>query len=110
MGIIEFMQSRDLTKDEWMLHDKEELVDLLMNCHKILESLPITNVPYAIPSLPLPEITDEEIFNEANNYGKLVKENIGNNFQDYGVEENASLDFLRGAKWLRSRYEGRDVT
>jgi len=48
-------------------------------------------------------LSDEEMEKEANNYGKLVKENIGNNYQDYGIEENASLDFLRGACWARDR-------
>lgn len=43
--------------------------------------------------------SEEEMNNEANTYGELAKDNT----PDYGVEENASLDFLRGASWLRSR-------
>ena len=41
----------------------------------------------------------EECNNEANIYGDLA----GDNMLDYGVKENASIDFLRGASWYRSR-------
>ena len=44
------------------------------------------------------EITDEEIFKEADNYAELAR-----TFEDHGLEENISMDFARGATWMRDK-------
>jgi len=73
-------------------HDRMVMFNYVSCADDIIELLEVAEMP-----------TEEEMNEEANNYGKRVKENLNNNYMDYGVEENASLDFLRGASWFRNR-------
>lgn len=49
------------------------------------------------------DITDEEIFIEADKYAKEASK-----MQDIGLNENISMDFARGAAWYRDYF--RDKT
>jgi predicted ribosome quality control (RQC) complex YloA/Tae2 family protein len=87
---VNFMQSRDLTDEEWLKLPKEEILQLYKNCYNQLKT-------YINRSSEVKEVTDEEMNEEANRYGKLAKEYF------HGAEKDASLDFLRGANWMRSK-------
>ena len=43
--------------------------------------------------------TEEEANDESDRYGKLAEDN---GIPDYGVGENASLDFVRGTNWMKN--------
>ena len=59
-----------------------------------------------IMALPIDVPSDEEMNNQSNMYGLLA---IEDHLPDYGVEENASLDFIRGANWMRNEIIKRNV-
>ena len=52
----------------------------------------------AILALPIDVPTEEEANDESDRYGKLAEDN---GIPDYGVGENASLDFVRGTNWMK---------
>lgn len=60
----------------------------------LIEQIEIEPLIDAILALPLDVPTIEEANIEANKYGEIDK-------PDYGVKENASLDFVRGTVWMR---------
>jgi len=43
--------------------------------------------------------SEDEANDESDRYGKLAE---NNEVPDYGVGENASLDFVRGTNWMRN--------
>jgi len=57
------------------------------------------NIADAILALPIDVPTEEEANDESDRYGKLAEDN---GIPDYGVGENASLDFVRGTNWMKN--------
>ena len=83
------------------MNKREQIIEILKNhidfaydnYGKVVNSNDLEIIADAILALPLEIPSLKEQNEEANNYGELVK-------PDYGVKENACLDFVRGSEWM----------
>ena len=84
--MVNFMQIRDLTDEEWLQLPKEEILQLYKNCYKMLMDFTQKTAEEQTP-------TDEEIKKECD------KRYVGNLAPTY---------FTEGAKWMRSQLTFRE--
>ena len=92
--IIEILQKYELkTMGIIVTTHLEEIADAILALHRSeFHMAELVDTGIEMPS-------EDEANDESDRYGKLAE---NNEVPDYGVGENASLDFVRGINWMRN--------
>ena len=95
-----FMQSRDLTDEEWMALPKEEILQLYKNCYSMLKQF--------IASHPEPESVvcpsnEIEKWAKLEAFGDISDETFKREEAEHSIQYFRYKSLIEGAEWLKSQ-------